>query len=74
MKRHIYEMEVREKMVGRVQINFALIATGFAILSYMVKMTVYLKIPKSKQLTKHSEQIPNAWHFRVQGQVLCIKT
>lgn len=37
-KTYFYEMEVREKLVGRVQINFALIATGFAVLSYMVRM------------------------------------
>ncbi|MCD9493374.1 hypothetical protein [Photobacterium carnosum] len=37
-KMYFHEMEVREKLVGRVQINFALIATGFAIISYMVRM------------------------------------
>ncbi|EHT4943698.1 hypothetical protein VV99796_03495 [Vibrio vulnificus] len=37
-KTYFHEMEVREKLVGRVQINFALIATGFAVLSYMVRM------------------------------------
>lgn len=37
-KTYFYEMEVREKIVGRVQINFALIATGFAALSYMSRM------------------------------------
>lgn len=37
-KTYFHEMEVREKLVGRVQINFALMATGFAILSYMIRM------------------------------------
>ncbi|EHZ7124103.1 hypothetical protein WFH67_21585 [Vibrio vulnificus] len=37
-KTYFHEMEVREKLVGRVQINFALVATGFAVLSYMVRM------------------------------------
>ncbi|WP_421293352.1 hypothetical protein [Aeromonas veronii] len=37
-KTYFHEMEVREKLVGRVQINFALIATGFAIISYMIRM------------------------------------
>lgn len=37
-KIYFHEMEVREKLVGRVQINFALVATGFAVLSYMVRM------------------------------------
>lgn len=37
-KTYFHEMEVREKLVGRVQINFALIATGFAVLSYMIRM------------------------------------
>lgn len=37
-KTYFHEMEVREKIVGRVQINFALIATGFAVLSYMIRM------------------------------------
>ncbi|WP_318472552.1 hypothetical protein [Photobacterium leiognathi] len=37
-KTYFHEMEVREKLVSRVQINFALIATGFAVLSYMIRM------------------------------------
>lgn len=37
-KTYFHEMEIREKLVGRVQINFALIATGYAVLSYMIRM------------------------------------
>lgn len=35
---YFHEMDVREKLVGRVQINFALIATSYAIISYMLRM------------------------------------
>ncbi|MGF1788694.1 hypothetical protein L4D00_23135 [Photobacterium swingsii] len=37
-KLYFHEMEVREKIVGRVQVNFALVATGYTIISYMVRM------------------------------------
>jgi len=37
-KTYFHEMEVREKLVGRAQINFALIATDLAVLSYMIRM------------------------------------
>ena len=37
-KIYFHEMEVREKLIFRVQINFALVATGYAIISYMVRM------------------------------------
>ncbi|MGF1899470.1 hypothetical protein [Aliivibrio sifiae] len=44
-KTYFHEMEVREKLVGRVQINFALVATGYAILSYMVRMLDFEQNP-----------------------------
>ncbi|PSW74389.1 hypothetical protein C9J41_05815 [Photobacterium sp. GB-50] len=37
-KLYFHEMEVREKITSRVQITFALIATGYTILSYMLRM------------------------------------
>lgn len=37
-KTYFHEMEVREKLVARVQINFALVAAGYAIVSYMIRM------------------------------------
>ncbi|MGI2960376.1 hypothetical protein [Vibrio alginolyticus] len=40
-KIYFHEMEIREKLVGRVQVNFALLATGYAVLSYMIRMVDY---------------------------------
>ena len=37
-KVYFHEMEVREKITGRVQLTFALVATGYTILSYMLRM------------------------------------
>lgn len=37
-KLYFHEMEVRERITGRVQITFALVATGYTILSYMLRM------------------------------------
>lgn len=37
-KLYFHEMEVREKITGRVQVTFALVATGYTILSYMLRM------------------------------------
>ncbi|CAM2834841.1 hypothetical protein [Vibrio rarus] len=37
-KMYFHEMETREKLFTRVQINFALIFTGFSIVSYMLRM------------------------------------
>lgn len=40
-KLYFHEMEVRERITGRVQITFALVATGYTILSYMLRMLDY---------------------------------
>jgi hypothetical protein len=40
-KSYFHEMEVREKITGRVQITFALVATGYTIISYMFRMLDY---------------------------------
>ncbi|WP_273761176.1 hypothetical protein [Aeromonas hydrophila] len=37
-KSYYHEMETREKIAGRVQINFALAAAGFTVISYMIRM------------------------------------
>ncbi|WP_299694461.1 hypothetical protein [uncultured Vibrio sp.] len=37
-KLYFHEMEVRERITNRVQITFALVATGYTILSYMLRM------------------------------------
>jgi hypothetical protein len=40
-KLYFHEMGVREKITGRVQVTFALVATGYAISSYMLRMLDY---------------------------------
>ena len=42
-KTYFHEMEIRQKMAGRVQINFALVITAFAALSYMTRMIDFSK-------------------------------
>ncbi|MDO6687237.1 MULTISPECIES: hypothetical protein [unclassified Agarivorans] len=37
-KTYFHEMEVREKLIGRVQLNFALLAAVLSFVSYMVRM------------------------------------
>ncbi|WP_279147204.1 hypothetical protein [Photobacterium carnosum] len=37
-KVYFHEMEIREKIVSRVQLTFILVATGYTILSYMLRM------------------------------------
>ncbi len=37
-KSYYHEMETREKIAGRVQINFALAAAGFTVISYIIRM------------------------------------
>ena len=37
-KSYFHEMEVRERITGRVQVTFALVATAYTILSYMLRM------------------------------------
>lgn len=43
-KLYFHEMEVRERITNRVQITFALVATGYTILSYMMRMLDYTVI------------------------------
>jgi Ca2+/Na+ antiporter len=40
-KIYFHELNVREKLAGRVQITFALVATAYTILSYMLRMLDY---------------------------------
>jgi hypothetical protein len=40
-KIYFHKLDVREKLAGRVQIIFALVATAYTILSYMLRMLDY---------------------------------
>lgn len=37
-KTYFHEMETKEKIINRIQVNFALLATGLATLIYMIRM------------------------------------
>jgi hypothetical protein len=38
---YFHEMDVRDKFIGRIQLNFALVAAIFTLISYMVRMIDY---------------------------------